>query len=222
STARPLSADTATTVTFDSPAPPPPPGPLGGVFAGIDFGTGQWALEGPFDVDPTNNIYFSDSTGTSRTFAFSPGPQILGSLRVFTVTPGTLTLSDDAGQTWTQEVTTGSMQLVTTGWTRPSTTVTVSFTGGWALGVDDISYGTAQGTSGIGQWSSVMTWPIASVHTLLQPSGDVLVWDRFNGGQAARIWNPNPGAFTAVPTASNLFCAGHTALPDGRSVVIGG
>src|SRR5207302_325541 len=101
STARRVSADSATTVNFDSPAPPTPPGPLGGVFAGIDFGTGQWALEGPFDVDPTNNIYFSDSTGTSRTFAFSPGPQILGSLRVFTVTPGTLTLSDDAGQTWT-------------------------------------------------------------------------------------------------------------------------
>jgi len=55
----------------------------------------------------------------------------------------TLTLSDDAGQTCTREVTTGSMQLVTTGWTRPSTTVTVSFTAGWSLGVDDITYSAA-------------------------------------------------------------------------------
>ena len=32
------------------------------------------------------------------------------------------------------------LQLVTTGWTQPSTTVTVSFTAGWELGVDDIVY----------------------------------------------------------------------------------
>jgi hypothetical protein len=54
-----------------------------------------------------------------------------------------LTLSDDAGQTLSQDVTTGSMQLVTTGWARPSTTVTVSFTMGWSLGVDDITYNPA-------------------------------------------------------------------------------
>jgi len=32
------------------------------------------------------------------------------------------------------------MQPVTTGWTQPSTTVTVAFTAGWQLGVDDIVY----------------------------------------------------------------------------------
>ena len=88
----------------------------------IDFGAGQWVWEGPYNVDPTNNVYFANSTGTSRTFAFSPAPRVLQSLRVYATSPGTLTLSDDAGQTWTQEVATGSMQLVTTGWTRPATT----------------------------------------------------------------------------------------------------
>ena len=136
-------AQVTTTVNFDTPPPPGWPGPLDGAFGGIDFGTGQWAWEGPFDVDSTNNIYFADSNGTSRTFAFSPAPQVLNSMSVFSPEPGTLTLSDDAGQTRTQEVTTGSMQLVTTGWTRPSTTVTVSFTAGWALGIDDITYTTA-------------------------------------------------------------------------------
>ena len=68
-------------------------------------------------------------------------------MRVHSTTKGTLTLSDDTGQTLTQEVSTGtlpsgSLQAVTTGWTRPSTTVTVSFTGGWELGVDDIAYRT--------------------------------------------------------------------------------
>jgi len=132
-----------TTVSFDSPAPPGGPGPLNGVFAGINFGTGQWAWSGPYNVDSTNNVYFADSTGTSRTFAFSPAPRVLQSLRVYATSAGTLTLSDDAGQTLSRNVTTGSMQQVTTGWTRPSTTVTVSFTMGWSLGVDDIAYTTA-------------------------------------------------------------------------------
>jgi len=133
-------ATVATTVNFDTPAPPGGPGPLDGVFQGIDFGIGQWASTGPYDVDSTNNIYFADSTGTSRTFAFSPAPRVLQSLRVYGTSAGTLTLSDDAGQTLSPDVATGSMQLVTTGWTRPSTTVTVGFTAGWSLGVDDITY----------------------------------------------------------------------------------
>ena len=95
------------------------------------------------EIPQIANLNFADSNGTSRTFAFSPAPQVLNSMSVFSPEPGTLTLSDDAGQTCTREVTTGSMQLVTTGWTRPSTTVTVSFTAGWALGVDDIAYTTA-------------------------------------------------------------------------------
>jgi Tol biopolymer transport system component len=133
---------TTTMVNFDTPAPPGGPGPLEGVFQGIDFGAGQWAWTGPYNVDPTNNVYFANSTGTSRIFAFSPAPRVLQSLRVYATRAGTLTLSDDAGQTLSQDVTTGSMQLVTTGWTRPSTTVTVSFTMGWSLGVDDITYTT--------------------------------------------------------------------------------
>jgi Tol biopolymer transport system component len=134
---------TTTTVNFDSPAPPGGPGPLNGVFQGIDFGIGQWAWSGPYNVDPTNNVYFANSTGTSRTFAFSPAPRVLQSLRVYASGAGTMTLSDDAGQTLSRSVTTGSMQLVTTGWTRPASTVTVSFTMGWSLGIDDITYTTA-------------------------------------------------------------------------------
>src|SRR5207249_10105487 len=51
-------ADT-TTVSFDTPAPPGGAGPFDGVFGGIAFGTGQWAWEGPYGVDSTNNIYFA-------------------------------------------------------------------------------------------------------------------------------------------------------------------
>jgi propanediol utilization protein len=54
-----------------------------------------------------------------------------------------LTLADDAGQTLSRVVTTGSVQFVTMGWIRPSTKVTVSFTNGWDLGIDDITSSTA-------------------------------------------------------------------------------
>ena len=103
-----------TTVDFDNPPPGESPGFLNGVFQGIDFGTQQWAWEGPFGSGPTNHIYFASSIGTSRTFRFSPAPRVLNSMRVFSPTQGTLTLSDDLGQTLTRLVTTGSMQLVTT------------------------------------------------------------------------------------------------------------
>jgi hypothetical protein len=135
-----VSAQT-TTVDFDNPAPAGSPGTLlNGVFQGIDFGTGRWRWEAAFGPDATNNIYFDSGTGTLRTFSFASGPRMLNSIRVFSLSAGMLTLTDDVGQTRTQAITVGTMQLVTTGWTQPSTTVAVTFTSGWDLGVDDINY----------------------------------------------------------------------------------
>ncbi len=129
------------TVTFDNPAPPGSSfSYLNGVFQGIDFGTNSWRWEGPYGVDPTNNIFFDSSSGTSRMFTFSPGPRVLMSMRVFSSSNGTLTLTDNLGQTKTQTITTDSMQTVATNWVQPSTTITVSFTNGWNIGVDDIVY----------------------------------------------------------------------------------
>jgi len=130
------------TVTFDSPVPPGSPSSLlEGIFQGIAFGTGQWRWQGPFDVDPTNHIQFASSAGNSRSFSFSPAPQLLNSVVVFSLRPGTLNLSDNLGQVRSQSISTGFLHVVKTGWTQASTTVTVNFTGGWALGLDDITYG---------------------------------------------------------------------------------
>jgi hypothetical protein len=135
-----VTATTTTTVTFDNPAPSGFPGSLlNGIFQGINFGTGNWDWEGAWESDPTNNIYFSAQVN-SRQFTFSPAPMMLISLHALTDVNGTLTLTDDQGQTKTQTITTGSMQLVTTGWTKASTTVTVSFTAGMELAIDDITY----------------------------------------------------------------------------------
>ncbi len=74
----------------------------------------------------------------------------------------------------------------------------------------------------VGQWSPVVSWPIAPVHMVLQRTGTVLIFNEANGGQSARLWDPATSAFTAVPTPSNIFCAGHTLLADGRSSPTGG
>src|SRR5579875_1996794 len=141
-----VTTTTTTTVTFDNPAPSGSPGPLNGIFQGINFGTGNWDWEGPWESDPTNNIYFSAQVN-SRQFTFSPGPMLLVSLHALTDVNGTLTLTDNLGQTKSQAITTGSMQLVTTGWTQASTTVTVSFTAGMELAIDDITYSSPSGSS---------------------------------------------------------------------------
>jgi hypothetical protein len=58
---------------------------------------------------------------------------------------------------------------------------------------------------------------------VLQPSGEVLIWDQRTGGPSARLWNPSSNTFTAVPNnLTNLFCAGQVLLADGRTLVIGG
>jgi len=130
-----------TLVTFDKPVPAGTSNsPLSGLLQGVDFGGSGWRWEGSYGPDTTRHIYFDSATGSSRTFTFSPAPKILNSLRVFSTSSGTLTLSDNLGQKKSQALTTGSVQLVTTSWTKGSTTVKVNFGGGWNLGVDDIKY----------------------------------------------------------------------------------
>jgi chitodextrinase len=77
--------------------------------------------------------------------------------------------------------------------------------------------------SQIGQWSSPFDWPIVAVHAALLPTGQILAWDYQTNGQGVQLWNPTTNTFTGVPyNAKNLFCAGLTALRDGRILVAGG
>jgi hypothetical protein len=77
--------------------------------------------------------------------------------------------------------------------------------------------------SQIGQWASPFTWPIVAIHMTLLPTGKVLTWDDHSDNPPGEVWNPATNSFASVPyTPANLFCAGHTALPDGRILVDGG
>jgi len=42
----------------------------------------------------------------------------------------------------------------------------------------------------VGQWSPVVSWPIAPVHMVLQRTGTVLIFNEADGGQSARLWDP--------------------------------
>jgi hypothetical protein len=129
------------TVNFDNPAPSGGPDSfVNGTFQGLNFATSLWRWSAPYSVNPTNSIYFGSATATSRTFSFASAPRVLNSINVYTTAAGTLTLSDGVNSPLTRNVTVGSMQLVTTNWNQAATTINVTFTGAWALGVDDITH----------------------------------------------------------------------------------
>ena len=127
------------TIDFDTPQPSGGSGSiLSGVFDGVNWGNNQWRWESAFNVSNTNHIYFHSGSGQSRQFSFASGSRILQSIKVFSVDNGTLTLTDNNGQSKQQSVSTGSMQTITTGWDQGSATVTVKFSAGWSMGIDDV------------------------------------------------------------------------------------
>ncbi|HYT70967.1 MAG TPA: galactose oxidase-like domain-containing protein [Gemmatimonadales bacterium] len=73
----------------------------------------------------------------------------------------------------------------------------------------------------VGSWASPVTSPIVLVHLHLLPDGRVLSYGDGSDGPP-QVWDPATGTFTAVPSPSLVFCAGHDFLPDGRLLVAGG
>jgi uncharacterized protein DUF4082/concanavalin A-like lectin/glucanase superfamily protein/galactose oxidase-like protein/Big-like domain-containing protein/purple acid phosphatase-like protein len=75
----------------------------------------------------------------------------------------------------------------------------------------------------IGSFSQPVQYPITPVHLALLRDGRVAMWDGFEAAlNSEHTWDPWSGAFDAIPTGRNLFCAGHVTLNDGRLLVAGG
>jgi hypothetical protein len=77
--------------------------------------------------------------------------------------------------------------------------------------------------SAVGQWSTPEKWPHLAVHAHALTNGKVLFWPQFDRGDMPEIYDPIADKFTpATPAGFNIFCSGHTILPDGQVFVAGG
>jgi hypothetical protein len=83
----------------------------------------------------------------------------------------------------------------------------------------------------MGRWEVMpIESPARAVHTVVLHDGRVLMVagsgnepDLFAAGSfKTAIYDPQTGTFTEVDTPTDLFCAGHVQLPDGRVLVMGG
>jgi hypothetical protein len=70
-----------------------------------------------------------------------------------------------------------------------------------------------------GRWDPAFSTPVVAVHVHLLTTGKVLLWG--DTGEA-QLWNPSGGGFTPVRKTYRIYCSGHTYLPDGRLLVVGG
>lgn len=77
-------------------------------------------------------------------------------------------------------------------------------------------------TSLTGQWTKLINLPSVPIHKHLLPDGKVMMWGRNAAGEL-QSWDPLTQSVGTIPAAGyDLFCAGHTLLPDGRLLVAGG
>jgi hypothetical protein len=94
------------------------------------------------------------------------------------------------------------------------------FTSGSAFSLSSPITVTAPPADGKGQWAPPVSMPLVAVHVTLLPNGKVLIFSRT---AQPHLWDPaNPSSFTPIPVGTNVFCSGHTLMPDGRVMVVGG
>jgi hypothetical protein len=107
-----------------------------------------------------------------------------------------------------------------TGSTSGSCVVKMSATQNVVVSFDVVSV-----IASAGQWAAPVTWPAIAIHSHLLPDGRVLTWGRSD--HAPVLWTPpasgtSGGTFASISKPADLFCSGHSFLPDGRLLTAGG
>lgn len=94
------------------------------------------------------------------------------------------------------------------------------FTSGSAFALSSAITMAAPPNAEQGLWSAPEPMPLVAIHVTLMPNGKLLLLSRT---RQPYVWDPtDPNSFRQVPTPTNLFCAGHTLMADGRVFVVGG
>jgi len=73
--------------------------------------------------------------------------------------------------------------------------------------------------AGVGSWSLPVNTPAVAVNLILLKNNTVLF---YQDGSTPTVWDYLNSVFTSVPAPADLFCSGHSALADGRILVVGG
>jgi len=165
-------------------------------YQGIDFSLSPWDCENPSLSGQTGTSISWYQSITSAQFRFI-SPQVLVSLSAATSSgSGTLTISTDAGESFSHSITT-VFQVLQTGFSKPASAVTVRYPGGWTIQLDNISYQTASVPLPIGTLnaSASLTWddgtPVAGSLILAQ-----------------RIGSTTSGALGTFPISSTVTVSG--------------
>jgi hypothetical protein len=75
----------------------------------------------------------------------------------------------------------------------------------------------------VGQWTPVQQWPYLAGHAHLLPNGNVMFWPTYSNGDNPQIWDPIANTTTPATKAGyDIFCTGHSFLPNGQLFVTGG
>ena len=70
-----------------------------------------------------------------------------------------------------------------------------------------------------GRWAPAFNTPVVAVHMHVLRPGKVLFW---GDQQGAYLWSASGGFTPVAPKPYRIYCTGHTFLPDGRLLVMGG
>jgi hypothetical protein len=102
-------------------------------------------------------------------------------------------------------------------------TFTVSATNAVGIGPASAQSNSVTPTStGGGQWSSLMTWPMVAIHSILMDNGKVLQFDGWQQPEPTEVYDPATQTFATQTAPDSIFCSGMAELPDGRILVVGG
>ena len=74
--------------------------------------------------------------------------------------------------------------------------------------------------SAVGEWAPLQVLPWRPVHSILMPTGKVLMYAHEN---SMAVWDPADNSLTTLPIFPyDPFCNGHTLTADGQLLMVGG